>query len=342
MGKSFCARVSILVGLGLVQLIATGGHTQAAPSHFSAEEFATALAGVSDVLAHPPSAPEAPERRIALEEIDRLTRDPEAENRPALQDFLRGRLQQAVEEMEQTKVTDGARIWKLYNHTFIVRTKSVTLAFDLTNWLGNKLRMDARLLERIVSQCDVLFISHPHVDHTHEDVAQIFVNQGKPVIAPPNIDFPASLTKSFLILERDPDKEQTVSLNAKGARLRIVIYPGHQERMDFENNVVLVMTPEKLSFAHTGDQYNMGSDFKWIDTIGKRHKVDVLMVNAWTFGFQRVVDGFNPRLVLTGHENEVGHPVQLRETYEKSYDKLSKGSTPGLVMTWGEAYTYKR
>jgi hypothetical protein len=93
----------------------------------------------------------------------------------------------------------------------------------------------------------------------------------------------------------------------------------------------------------TGDQWQMdnpGDDFEWISQIARDHTVDVLMPNCWTNHLDRLVRGINPRLVITGHENEMGHTVPHREDYTQTYNRLFGIPYPAVVMTWGESLQY--
>jgi hypothetical protein len=133
--------------------------------------------------------------------------------------------------------------------------------------------------------------------------------------------------------------------------LKVVVYPGHQG-VDIENNVSLVITPEELSFSQMGDQSNV-DDFGWIDEVGNHHVVDVLMPNCWTTDIVRVAKGFNPAIIITGHENEMGHTIDHREPYWLTYQRRDGSDrfggsrdvgydTPLILMTWGESYHYKK
>ena len=71
------------------------------------------------------------------------------------------------------------------------------------------------------------------------------------------------------------------------------------------------------------------------------------MPNAWTMDILRVAKGFNPKLVMPGHEIEMGHTVWDRLPYwgddaylELTYEKLKKSKYPVLVTVWGESYHY--
>lgn len=137
-----------------------------------------------------PDYPEPPARRTALLLLDAVLHDVYAPHRPPVQDFFKTRITRAIEEIEHSKLNEGMRIWKLYNHGFVVQTKSVIIGFDLVRGKSVKVEqfciVDAEM-DRLIDLCDVLFISHYHADHAEEWVAQTFIDQGKPVVAPPDI-----------------------------------------------------------------------------------------------------------------------------------------------------------
>ena len=78
----------------------------------------------------------------------------------------------------------------------------------------------------------------------------------------------------------------------------------------------------------------------WIDYVKDHWQVDVLMVNNWTPDLQRVVRGFDPQVVIPGHENEIGHAVEDRKPWFMDYDRVRGMSYPSIIMTWGESYFF--
>ena len=78
-----------------------------------------------------PDVVELPQRRPALFRLDEILHIQSAPAKPLVQDFYRMRLENAIAEIEQTKVTEGMRIWRLYNHGALVRTASVSFTFDI-------------------------------------------------------------------------------------------------------------------------------------------------------------------------------------------------------------------
>ncbi len=313
------------------------------------------LSQANEVFAnHPPDWPEPTSRRSAFLLMDGVLHDEYAPLRPPVQDFFKTRMKEAIDEIEQTEIMDGARIWKLYNHGFLIRTQSVTIGFDLVR--GKSVRVEEFSIgdsdmERLINQCDVLFISHYHGDHAEEWVAQSFIDQGKPVVAPPAVWKDKPIFEHITHLEREPHTVQTLPVQGGQQKLKVVVYPGHQGA-NIENNVSLVITPEGFSFSQMGDQSN-DDDFEWIDEVGNHHLVDVLMPNCWTTDIVRVAKGFNPAIIITGHENEMGHTIDHREPYWLTYQRRDGSDrfggsrdvgydTPLILMTWGESYHYKR
>ncbi|MCJ7716944.1 MAG: hypothetical protein MUO54_10565 [Anaerolineales bacterium] len=303
---------------------------------------------------HPPGWPEPEARQSALLLLDGVFHDVYAPSRPPVQDFFKTRINKAVDEIEQAEILHGARIWKLYNHGFVVRTNSVTIGFDLVSGISSGIQdfpITDEEMSRLINQCDVLFVSHYHGDHSEEWIAQSFIDQKKPVVAPPEVWKNKSIYAHITHLEREPHIKQTLSIQNGQQKLKLVVYPGHQG-VYIENNVYLVFTPEGLSFSQMGDQSN-NDDFEWIDEVGNNHVVDVLMPNCWTTDIARVAKGFNPALIVTGHENEMGHTIDHREPYWLTYQRREGSDrfggskdvaykNPLIVMTWGESYHYKR
>ena len=327
------------------------------------DEVAVALTKVQ------PQVPEPPERKLALYLLDAVLHDVYAPNRIPVQRFYQSQMEQLAGELEHSEVKEGAIIWKLYNHGFIVRTASVTLAFDFHRGAG-RFRVDDPVegrryvespglpisddvMKRIAGQCDVLFISHRHGDHADPAVARAFLDQAKPVVAPDDVFEGDPLQTKVTHLKRVAHEEQTLALKDGTLDLRLVVYPGQQyQGQGVPNNVVLVFTPEGMSFAHNGDQINdpypeYQEDYRWIDRVHEHYRVDVLMTNCWLNDIMRMTRGFDPKLVLPGHQNELGHSIFDRVPYwgdseqlQLTYPQLLASGYPVLVMTWGESYHY--
>lgn len=304
----------------------------------------------SILIKYPPVVHDNFQRTSAKLLMDAVFHDHFAAYRKPAQQFFHVRVDQVIKELEETKVQEGICIWKIYDMGFIARTKTVTLAFDLVSGITSEsedFAMNQEEINRMVRQCDALLISHRHEDHADLKVAEQFIAMGLPVLATEET-WPSDPIHSKIIHpERVAEKLQQLKL--KKYNLDLIVYPGHQLRSAI-NNVYLVKTPEEITLAHIGDQINEGDfmmDFKWIDQIAKYHHVDVLMPNAWTTDILRIVKGFNPELVVPGHELEIGHTVWDRLPYwgddeylGLNYAQLKASKYPVVAMIWGESYHY--
>ena len=311
-----------------------------APDEWIARSFAWA----DDMFrTYPPAVPEHPARRAALVRLDDILHIQTAPDKPIVQRFFHAQVTRGVEEIEKTTLTRGARLWKIYSHSWIVRTPSVTVAFDLVPGppRNEGFALPPAVLERLVRQSDVLFISHLHSDHANKAVARMFLQQGKKVVASEGLwkDDP-EFAGRLIYPQRSADTVHHLTVREGGPKIRYVAYPGHQGKAPINNNH-LVITPESFTVMHTGDQSsddNDWSDFAWISSVGFQHKVDVLLPNCWTTDIQRMARGVNPKLILTGHENEMSHTVDHREDYTQTYNHLFGTAYPFVVMSWGEGY----
>ena len=291
---------------------------------------------------YPPSLAEPMERRMAMLMLDGVLHEEKAADRPSVQNFLHERIRLVEKEIQETKVSEGAKIWKLYNHGFIIRTAAVTFAYDMVR--AHSARADGfeipdELMIKLIDECDALFISHRHRDHGDAWIAEQFISQNKPVVAPPDVWKDQPIHDQITQLDRKSHTTQTLKIQNGKQELTVVNYPGHQGS-DIENNVPLVFTPEGMSFVQTGDQSGPASDWNWIDEVAAQHRVDVLLPNCWTPDIHRVVKGFNPKLVITGHENEMGHTIDHRESNWLTYTRLKGSAVPYLLLTWGESFHY--
>ena len=312
---------------------------------FINQQHKTTLDLVEELLKkYPPDLNEPLERRTAMLMIDGVLHEEKAAHRPAVQAYLRSRIQVAAEEIEQAIISEGAKIWKLYNHGFVIRTASVTFGFDLVRAHSARAEgfsVEDTVMERIIDQCDALFVSHRHRDHADMWVAQTFLDQEKPVVAPPEVWKDQPIHQEINHLKREPRVVQVLSIQNGSEELKVIVNPGRQGR-DIENNVPLVITPEGLSFAQTGDQSGPNEDWIWIDEMNEYHEVDVLLPNCWTPDVHRMIKGFKPKLVITGHENEMGHTIDHRESNWLTYTRLKGAKAPYLLLSWGESFHYRR
>ena len=273
-------------------------------------------------------------RQAALLLLDGVFHDTRMDGSASIVSFMSDRMERVLDDFRKP-LSEGLKIYKLYNDGFIVRTKDVTVAFDL--YRGGNMENDSTLIDNttmraLVENCDLMFLSHDHSDHVDPVVIQMFTDAGKTVVATSRIcpdNDQITHVRSGQLLDRTLVEDQY--------RVSVKILPGHQDEM--ENNIYVV-TVGDYTIAHTGDQYNK-DDLEWLRQIKtKIPPLDVLLVNCWAYSLYEMIEGFAPKLVITGHENELGHSIDHRESYWLSYSKLEKLQTPSCLMTWGECFWY--
>lgn len=277
-----------------------------------------------------------PTRLMALANLDMLLHDTGNDNSPAALAFLNGRVEKTAAAME-TPVPSGYELHKIYNAGFVARTPSVSLAFDIVRGLCHDTPMIAdTTIQKIVDRCDAMFITHNHSDHGDPAVVEMFLKAGKPVIAVP--EFMADDTRLTHMRPADGDHTDTPFTLPGGEKVRLLIFPGHQD--DLMNNLYVVTTPEGFTFANSGDQYQRGSeDMEWIPSITPLiPEVDVFMLNCWNTRLPQIIAAFAPRYVVTAHENEMGHTIDHREAFWLTFQKFAPIATPYVVMGWGERF----
>ncbi|MHB1319592.1 MAG: MBL fold metallo-hydrolase, partial [Anaerolineae bacterium] len=285
-----------------------------------------------------PRWPEPAIRRQALLMLDEPLHVLSAPVEPCLNAFLNRRIARAVDEIESEVVTSGMTLWKLYNHGFVVKTPEVTIGFDLHRGPFETFRIESGLFDRLLQATQALFISHEHSDHADADAIPQMLGLQRPVIVPPGLWKGAAADFRWI----EPERHWMVAnrLALGDASITYRIFPGHQGT-ELLNNVTLVELPNGLSVMHTGDQSNTEDFGVWIDRVHEQASVDVLLPNCWSTNLPRLIQGVAPRLVITGHENEMSHPVDHREAFSKTYGHIVGESTPVVVMAWGERYHYE-
>ncbi len=138
------------------------------------------------------------------------------------------------------------------------------------------------------------------------------------------------------------DEPKEVSVTMGGEKIQVTVLPGHQD--DLLNNIYIFTLPNGRSVAHLGDQYNE-EDMPMIRNAKEYAKgLDVLIINCWSNHFNEYAAGFSPKVIVTGHEDELGHSIDHREAFWLTYYKMEevyKISVPYVIMGWGEGFTFR-
>lgn len=331
----------ILLGMALLLCLPLIAQTNTEDNEFwgSSDSYlqrqtARALDLVNQALQeYPPMVGNVTPRRLALSNLDAILHNTAFDKSEPLMQFVSTRIQQVIAGLQAPLQSDMA-IYKLYNDGFIVRTQSATVAFDMV--MGSTYQyIPDELMAQLVDQCDILFLSHNHRDHVDPGVVKLFTDRGKQVVAPDE-----ALPNNQDITHFRKEQVSDLTIRLPKAMLQVKVLPGHQDEL--QNNIYVITTPEGLTFAQTGDQY-LKEDIPWIEQLPSQiPAIDVLLINCWAMELQKHVAAFRPKLVITGHENEMGHGIDHREAYWMSYLKLDQLPSNYSLMTWGECYQYNK
>lgn len=287
------------------------------------------------LLAYPPSAKPSEARRLAFTALDAVLHETRYDNSPLFHAFLDKRLQRVADQLKQP-ARSGLSIYKLYNDGFIVKTKKLTVGFDICgNRKGVKVIPDA-MLKEFTEFCDVIFISHRHEDHADLLVVKFASEAGIPVYGPADFE-----CEGFNIL--NPSGPENKVLKARnGYELPVLVIPGHQVKL--LNNIYVVTLPGGKTIAHFGDQ-DLEADNEMVfgaPALMKK-RLDIMIINGWNPYLEATVKSFNPRVVLSGHENEMFHGIDHREALwltQYKFDTLAF-PMPAYTLVWGESFRYR-
>ena len=280
---------------------------------------------------YPPGTTVGSERKTALFALDALLHDTRLDNGTSFRAYMDKMAGDIAADLQKNKPSGKeVRFFRFYNHGFIVQTSTVTIAFDLVRaeYIGSPAPVSESSMRSIVQQCDILFISHKHADHADYSVAKMFYEQGKNVIVPEEMW--NDLSPQVRVLRGTDMIQETIG----SLGLTVCVYPGRQGTT--LNNVYIVTLPEGQTIMHTGDQ-DASTD---LDAKVAPVKVDVLLVHCWMIPMERFVSAVQPALVITGHENEMGHTIDHREAYWLTFRRMFEVTVPYIVMAWGESYSF--
>ena len=116
------------------------------------------------------------ERENALYLADALTHYP-FPHEDSIKEMFLNRVRKSLDSIRETKVEKGIVIWNIYNMSYIVKSKDITIAFDLIRLTHSLIKegdedLHKDLIKNIVDLCDALFLSHNHDDHADPFVAK--------------------------------------------------------------------------------------------------------------------------------------------------------------------------
>jgi L-ascorbate metabolism protein UlaG (beta-lactamase superfamily) len=269
------------------------------------------------------------ERSLAIQSLDQLSYANAPSVHPGTRDYMLTMIQKAVLEIKNEVVTEGASVWLLYNHGFVVKTPTVCLGFDLFDYYYYN-STGSRGYVKLADILDMYFISHAHRDHYSENLIKAMHSRGKPVIGPKSA--------GNILLNTHIGFGDTLLLS----NVHIVAHYGEHSIPVRQYEVT---TPEGIRILHTGDNSS-------ISTLPSPEYINLLLINCWIEGWgghlspyslSTAIKKVNPEVTLPGHFMELRHfrgdsdPLHWDDgAWVDLYE------VPGdyHVLTWGERYHF--
>src|SRR5690625_7036780 len=106
----------------------------------------------------------------------------------------------------------------------VARTASVSVCFDLVRAHSSRVEefpVSDDIMGSVIDKCDTLFISHRHGDHADRWVAQTFIDQVKPVVAPPEVWEDEPIHDEITHLDRVTYDIQTLPVQSDSGEIRV-------------------------------------------------------------------------------------------------------------------------
>ncbi|MBN1782376.1 glycoside hydrolase family 88 protein [bacterium] len=276
-------------------------------------------------------------RRACIERIDDLIYDTYPPINPHAERAYRTMVFKAIMEIKHTAVTQGAVVWHIQNHGFVVKTSSLTLGFDLYDYYNYQ---EFSILADLI---DVYFISHEHRDHFSALLIDAMHALGKPVVGP--AELPNSPNFQNVSIHMNAGDNLTI------AGCTVTAYDGGDHAVPVR--LYEVVTPDGLKLMHTGDkEYTTG--------LPAVSGIDILMFDAWisvpagertdetrSEGIRTIVNLYQPEVAIAGHTMELGHLQYISPAqpawllYQNAY-AADDGSilSEYRIPAWGERYQY--
>ena len=276
-------------------------------------------------------------RKACIERIDDLIYNTYPPINPYAERTYHTMVFKAIMEIKHTTVTQGAIVWQIQNHGFVVKTPSVTLGFDLYDYYNYQ---EFSILADFL---DVYFISHQHRDHFSKLLIDAMHTLGKPVVGP--AELPNTSNFQNVSIHMNAGDNLTIS------GCTVTAHDGGDHAVPVR--MYEVVTPDGLKLMHTGDK-------EYTDTLPIVSDIDILMFNSWisiptsdrtdetrSEGIRTTVNFYQPDVAIAGHLIELGHLQYITPTqpawflYQNAY-KADDGSmlSEYRIPAWGERYQY--
>ena len=227
-------------------------------------------------------------------------------NHPILY-YLRHTSNQAIKEIKNTNINDGAVIWKFYNMGYVIKTKDACIGIDLVS----------PGLTELTDILDLTIVSHTHHDHKDIPFLEAMTAAGKPVYSP--------FYSNGIVIN------STEEINFGEVNIRFTMN-------DQRGTPVIV---SQIDCGKSADNFTMYhiADSRILEELNPTRRINLLVLHiSNSISIFDVIERIKPEATAFDHVMELGHPVgKYRWSYDYTYNKIKKLPAPSsYVLTWGE------
>ena len=205
---------------------------------------------------------------------------------------------------------------KVYNLGYFLRTSERTVAIDV-KWEGT-----AAEAEKIASKVDIFFLSHPHGDHYSNVLMHALSAARKTVVLPSDV-VPMDQWDGKIVINDDIIKP----IDVCGITMQVI--RGDQGQGTPNNGYILAFDGWRLLLQGENSHQKIDERFKDFDA------PDLIIAPSWNgirhlFEVVRDMPGYDSKKVryIPGHENELNHTVDHRESYRELFTRKDRLGSP--------------
>jgi hypothetical protein len=263
----------------------------------------------NNLLNNPPNTGDPIVREQTILDLDNILSNDSSRSSQSVYNFYNFMMEKVNTELRDT-VLEGAAIWMMYNHGFVIKTPQHVFAFDLVDGYQNWL---THLPSELIQQIEVLFISHEHGDHYDYSLVNTVMANGGYVVVPSE-----NATMGNIPMAAGD------SLTISGLHIK-----AHYGMHPVPVRMYEVITPSGLKILHTGDN-------RTLTTLPLTDSLDILLLHAGV-DMRSFINKLNPIMMIPGHIQELGHDVRVEYTQAFEVDDVPLNSEV-IVMAWGERF----
>ncbi len=301
--------------------------------------MAAQLDGIHTSLLHsPPGSGNPWIRDMCTSFLDDYLQQPNVNRSSTIRNFFVKRVSQALDEIRETRVTQGVQIWHIYNHGYIFKTPTLCFGVDVVTarhiWnLAWDIPED--IPYQLAGLLDLLIVTHNHSDHSDPELIAHMIDLKKvvivtatglagfmPGVAPIEDDSPRAFRGQMIHARRGDH------VYDQGRNVRCVTYE--------------IVTDSGVRIYHTGD-HDYAERLVWsrppdilipkFDGVSPKYPNEKVLEILFKYG--------DAGLIIPGHINELAHyPLGGRTSLRDAARQFQSCRVPYQILLWGESYRF--